>query len=118
MTKLGVAQTSFTQWMRANNQKIIALVLFGALLVVLALGLIDRTSPISSIEPVVATVESVYRIEPRYGLVGGYNYGLRLDSQALVMAGDQAARPHLIGSRVQLERLTRENGSIFYRFAN
>ncbi|MFD2054514.1 hypothetical protein ACFSQT_15875 [Mesorhizobium calcicola] len=41
---------------------------------------------------------------------------LSLESGSLVLVDDD--RPHLIGSRVGIERVTRDNGFVFYRFAN
>jgi hypothetical protein len=67
--------------------------------------------PIRSIDPIDATIEGVY-----WHRTSMSQYGLLLENNALVFVDDD--RPRLIGSQVRLERVTRDNGSVFYRFAD
>ena len=67
----------------------------------------NDASPIRSIDVIGATIKSVYWYRAK-------TYGLFLDDNSLVLVQDD--RPYLIGSHVILDRVTRDNGFIFYRF--
>ncbi|MEW6635066.1 MAG: hypothetical protein AB1440_29700 [Pseudomonadota bacterium] len=68
----------------------------------------NDASPIHSVEHVGATVKS------GQGKGSLINYLLFLDNGSTVLVSDN--RPRMIGSTVILERVTRDNGFIFYRF--
>jgi hypothetical protein len=69
----------------------------------------NDASPIGSVVPVDATVKSV-----QWDKGSATIYVVSLDSGATVLVDD--SRPHLIGSRGVVERVTRDNGFVFYRF--
>ncbi|TJX68300.1 MAG: hypothetical protein E5W21_09460 [Mesorhizobium sp.] len=71
----------------------------------------NDATPIRSIDPINATIEGVY-----WHMTSTSQYGLFLETNALVFVDDD--RPRLIGSHVKIERVTRDNGSVFYRFAD
>ncbi|RUW43852.1 hypothetical protein [Mesorhizobium sp. M8A.F.Ca.ET.021.01.1.1] len=71
----------------------------------------NDATPIRSVDPINATIEGVY-----WHWTSTSQYGLFLENNALVFVDDD--RPRLIGSRVKIERVTRDNGSVFYRFAD
>ncbi|MER8475326.1 hypothetical protein [Mesorhizobium sp. M1163] len=84
---------------------------FFAVMFVLALNKwANDASPIRSVDPIAATVKS--------GQGEGQNiqYLLFLENGSTVLVYDD--RPRLIGSRVGIERVTRDNGFVFYRFPN
>ncbi|WP_421916305.1 hypothetical protein [Mesorhizobium sp.] len=89
-------------------------VLFGglfAIMVLLAQNKWTRDAiPIRSIDAVDATIEGVY-----WDKTSMSHYGVFLENKVLVFVDDD--KPRLIGSRVRLERVTRDNGFVFYRFA-
>ncbi|RWF69417.1 MAG: hypothetical protein EOS26_25350 [Mesorhizobium sp.] len=68
----------------------------------------NDASPIRSVEPIDATVKSAH-----WGK-GQSVYMLFLEDGSSVFIDDD--RPHLIGARVAIERVTRDNGLVFYRF--
>ncbi|WP_296744269.1 hypothetical protein [Mesorhizobium sp.] len=68
----------------------------------------NDASPIRSVEHVGAMVRSG---QGRGQLI---QYLLFLDNGSTVLVSDN--RPRLVGSTVTLERVTRDNGFIFYRF--
>jgi hypothetical protein len=70
----------------------------------------NDASPIRSAEPIDATVKSVQLDHGR----GIYLVSAEDGSSFLV----EDERPHLIGAHANIELVTRENGSTFYRFAN
>ncbi|WP_246811314.1 hypothetical protein [Mesorhizobium sp. AA22] len=67
----------------------------------------NDASPIRSVEPIDATVKS-----PHWGK-GQSVYMLFEDCSSVFIDDD---RPHLMGARVAIERVTRDNGFVFYRF--
>ncbi|TIT00566.1 hypothetical protein [Mesorhizobium sp.] len=71
----------------------------------------NDASPIRSVDAIDATIKSV-----QWGKGRGAVYVLFLENGSPVLIDDDS--PHLIGSRVSIERVTRDNGSISYRFAN
>lgn len=70
----------------------------------------NDASPIRLAEPIDATVKSVQLDHGR----GIYLVSAEDGSSFLV----EDERPHLIGAHANIELVTRENGSTFYRFAN
>jgi len=67
--------------------------------------------PIRSVVAIDGTIKSVY-----WGKNSGPTYALSLDDNSLVFVDDE--QPHLIGSNVRIERVTRNNGAVSYRFAD
>ncbi|MBZ9795107.1 hypothetical protein [Mesorhizobium sp. ES1-4] len=89
-------------------------VLFGGLFAIMVILAQNKwandATPIRSVDAVGATIKSVHwDINPTI-------YTLSLDSDSSVLIEDD--RPHLIGSHVDIERVTRDNGFVFYRFAD
>lgn len=82
--------------------------LFAVLLLINPQKWNNDASPIRLVEHVGATVKS------GQGEGSLINYLLFLDNGSTVLVSDN--RPRLIGSTVTLERVTRENGFILYRF--
>ena len=70
----------------------------------------NDASPIRSVEPIDATVRSAHSDH------GRTLYLVALETGSSILVEDDL--PHLIGALARLERVTRENGSTFYRFAN
>jgi hypothetical protein len=70
----------------------------------------NDASPIRSVQPIDATVNSVQLGHGR----GIYLVSVEDGSSFLV----EDESPHLIGAHANIELVTRENGSTFYRFAN
>ncbi|MBN9218169.1 MAG: hypothetical protein J0I79_09470 [Mesorhizobium sp.] len=91
-----------------------SVLLFAGLFAILVMSAQNKwandATPIRSVDKVGATVKSVQWAK------GPAIYVLALDSGPSVLVEDE--RPHLIGSRVGIERVTRANGLIFYRFAD
>lgn len=90
----------------------LAILLVGA---IFALGafiyvrdLTNDGSSTRSVDAMDATVKSV-----QWGKGSPTIYVLFLDDGSPVLVNDN--RPHLIGSRVNIERVTRDNGFVFYR---
>ncbi|MBZ9891297.1 hypothetical protein LB559_25540 [Mesorhizobium sp. BR1-1-3] len=71
---------------------------------------INDASPIRSVDTVEANVESV-RLDHGRGI-----YLVSIENGSSVLIDDD--HPHLIGSRTNIERVTRDNGFVFYRFVN
>ncbi|RRI07709.1 hypothetical protein EH240_00230 [Mesorhizobium tamadayense] len=69
----------------------------------------NDASPVRSVDALGATIRSV-----QWGKGSPTIYVLFLDSGATVLANDN--RPHPIGSHANIERVTRDNGFVFYRF--
>ncbi|TGQ71052.1 MAG: hypothetical protein E5V49_14125 [Mesorhizobium sp.] len=69
----------------------------------------NDATPIRSVDAVDATIKSAQW--KQHNIV----YVLALDDGSAVLIEDE--RPHLIGSHVSVEHVTRENGLVFYRFA-
>ncbi|ESZ69846.1 hypothetical protein X727_15940 [Mesorhizobium sp. L103C119B0] len=69
----------------------------------------NDASPIRSIEPIDATVKSTHSDN------GRTLYLVALETGSSILVEDDL--PHLIGAPARLERVTRENGMVFYRFA-
>lgn len=67
----------------------------------------SNASPVRSVDPVDATVKSLAWERIKI-------YALLLDDSSIVFVPDN--RPYLIGSHVAIERVTRNDGSVFYRF--
>jgi hypothetical protein len=83
------------------------------------LGPIWQTnSAIVDRQMVSATIKSVSRIPQHYRTAGPvhlkYTYMIVLDTGAIALVKDSAARPHSIGSPIRVERRTRENGVATY----
>jgi hypothetical protein len=72
--------------------------------------------PVKSIVEVEATVEGISLAPSRVGTSSRYSYTLRLEDGTVIIASDYLSRPHIKGSRVTIERVTRENGRISHRF--
>ena len=70
----------------------------------------NDASPIRSVEPIDATVKSAHSDHDRT------LYLVYLETGSSILVDDD--RPHLIGAPANMERVTRENGVVFYRFAN
>ncbi|WJI83043.1 MULTISPECIES: hypothetical protein [unclassified Mesorhizobium] len=62
-----------------------------------------------SVEPIDATVKSTHSDN------GRTLYLVALETGSSILVEDDL--PHLIGAPARLERVTRENGMVFYRFA-
>ena len=71
-------------------------------------GWTNAASPIRSVVAIDATIRSAQWGE------GRINYLLLLDDGSSLIVDDD--RLHVIGSRIGIERVSRENGSISYRF--
>jgi hypothetical protein len=70
----------------------------------------DDASLVRADEPIDATVKSAQWGKGCHGTV----YVVFLENGSPVLVDDD--RPHVIGSRVSIERVTRDNGAVFYRF--
>lgn len=70
----------------------------------------NDAAPIRSVDAMDGTVKSVQWDK------NPVIYTLALDDGSLVLV--EGERPSLIGSRVGIERVTRANGFVFYRFAD
>jgi hypothetical protein len=68
----------------------------------------NDASPIRSVEPVDAAIKS------GQGKGRTIQYLLFLENGSAVLVSDD--RPRLIGSTIRLERVTHDNGFVFYRF--
>ncbi|TIM28314.1 MAG: hypothetical protein E5Y61_22535 [Mesorhizobium sp.] len=88
---------------------ILTVALFAAVLALDPLKWTNNVSPIRSVDAVDAMVRSV-----QWNRVGIYLVSIENGPSVLI----KDKRPHLIGSHVNLERVTRDNGSIFYQFAS
>lgn len=88
---------------------ILIVALFAAVLALDPLKWTNNASPIRSVDTIDAMVRSV-----QWDRVGIYLVSIENGSSVLI----KDKRPHLIGSRVSIERVTRDNGFVFYRFAN
>ena len=83
-----------------------------AVMVALALNRsANDASPIRSVDAIDGTIRSVY-----WAKNNGPTYALSLNDNSLVLVDDE--QPHLIGSNARIERVTRDNGSVSYRFVN
>ncbi|WP_246691365.1 MULTISPECIES: hypothetical protein [unclassified Mesorhizobium] len=69
----------------------------------------NDASPIRSVEPIGATVKSAHSDD------GRTLYLVSLENGSSIFVDDD--RPHLIGAPANMERVTRDNGVVFYRFA-
>lgn len=84
----------------------------GAVVIMLMLAANSSTNdaiPIRSVSAMSATVKSAQSRDGKYML-----YVVFLHDGSSVVIGDD--RPHIIGSDVTIERVTRDNGFVFYRF--
>ncbi|MCF6123946.1 hypothetical protein EN904_10695 [Mesorhizobium sp. M7A.F.Ca.CA.001.07.2.1] len=86
---------------------ILIVALFAAVLVLDPLKWTNMASPIRSVVTVDAMVRSV-----QWDRVGIYLVSVENGPSVLI----KDKRLHLIGSRISIERVTRDNGTIFYRF--
>lgn len=88
-------------------------ILIGGLFAVMVPSALNKwandASQIRSVDTVDAMVRSV-----QWNRVGIYLVSIENGPSVLI----KDKRPHLIGSRVSIERVTRDNGFVFYRFAN
>lgn len=87
---------------------VLIVAVFAAVLIVDPIKWTNRASPIRSVEMIDATVKS------GQGKGQYIHYLLFLENGSTVLVSDD--RPRLIGSTIKLERVTRENGFVFYRF--
>ena len=69
----------------------------------------NDASPVRSVDTLAATIKSGH-----WGKDAPTTYVLFLDGGGTVLVADD--RPHLIGARANIERGTRDNGFVFYRF--
>jgi len=69
----------------------------------------NDASPIRSVEPIDAIVKSAHSDD------GRTLYLVSLENGSSILVDDD--RPHLIGAPANMERVTRENSVVFYRFA-
>jgi hypothetical protein len=78
---------------------------------------VRQSSPVASVERTGGTIRSVMNANAKYMPRNGFLYSLWLDNnQGVVSATQSAFYPPPVGAHVELERVTRENGSVFYRF--
>ncbi|MER9800807.1 hypothetical protein NKJ36_27485 [Mesorhizobium sp. M0142] len=89
---------------------ILIVALFAAVLALDPLKWTNNASPIRSVDPIDAAVKGAH-----WGK-GRSVYMLVLEDGSSVFIDDD--RPRLIGSHVGIERVTRDNGFVFYRFPN
>ena|SRR5437762_14148984 len=104
----------FWTWdrLKSNAPGVILFAGFFAIMVVVALSKsANEASLIRSVVPIDGTIKSVY-----WAKNNGPTYPLSLNDNSLVFVDDE--KPHLIGSNVRIERVTRNNGSVSYRFSN
>ena len=106
--------SAFWTWdgLKRNAPSAVLFAGFFAIMVVLALN--ESANDASLTRSVVAldgTIKSVYWVKNNVP-----TYALSLDDDSFVFVDDEEL--HLIGSQVRIERITRNNGSISYRFAN
>lgn len=104
----------FWTWdgLKRNAPSVILFVGVFAIMVVLAASKwANDATPIRSVDAIDGTIRSVY-----WGKNDGPTYALSLNDNSLVLVDDE--QPHLIGSNARIERVTRDNGSVSYRFAN
>lgn len=99
-------------WTYADlKRKALGAIIAGSLLAVMFVFAMDKwandASPVRSVETVDAMVRSVQWDHVAIYLVS-------IENGPSVLIKDK--RPHLIGARATIERVTRDNGSIFYRF--
>ncbi|RWC61648.1 MAG: hypothetical protein EOS56_09330 [Mesorhizobium sp.] len=104
----------FMSWtyagLKRNAPGVILIVSLFAVMAPAALsGWANDASPIHSVDAVAATIKSA-----QWGH-GRINYVLLLDDGSSLLLDDDRLR--VIGSAVRLERVTRDNGFVFYRFA-
>ena len=83
---------------------IFVIALFAAIYICLRPG---NAIPIRSVDPVDATVKSLAWDSIK-------TYALLLEDDSMVFVQDN--RPYLLGSHVAIERVTLNDGSVFYRF--
>ncbi|ESY77800.1 MAG: hypothetical protein E5Y12_22025 [Mesorhizobium sp.] len=90
-------------------------ILFGGLFAIMAVSALNKSandaSLIRSVVAINGTIKSVY-----WAKNNGPTYALSLNDNSLVFVDDE--QPHLIGSNARIERVTRNNGSVSYRFSN
>jgi hypothetical protein len=108
---LGAAAMS---WTYTDARRNAVGVIISGFLIAIMFGLARNTwtndaSPIRTIDALDATIESA-----QWGKGSRAIYVVFLESGRVVLINDD--RPHLIGSRVGIERVTRDNGFVFYRF--
>lgn len=91
----------------------LGVILVVAVLAVMVPSTLNRwandASRIRSVQPIDATVKSV-RLDHGRGI-----YLVSVEDGSSFLVEDE--RPHLIGAHANIELVTRENGSTFYRFA-
>jgi hypothetical protein len=76
-------------------------------------------SKVGSASILIGTVDGIQQIgSGRLNGSAGYAYRLRLDDSDVIVVWDRASRPHLIGSRAEIERIDMEDGRVAYRFVN
>jgi len=111
MTSWGFLPVSWTfAYVKRNAPGLTAIiVLLGVLISVAQHEWAHETSPIRSVDALDVTIKSAYS-----GKSGHTSYLIVLDDGSVRFVGDD--RPHPIGARARIERVTLENGSISYRF--
>ncbi|PBB69919.1 hypothetical protein CK228_04735 [Mesorhizobium sp. WSM4312] len=82
---------------------------FAIMLMLAANKWANDASPIRSVGAIDATIKGAQWRDGKYIL-----YVLVLNDGSSVLIDDD--RPHLIGSDASIERVTRDNGVVFYRF--
>lgn len=105
----------FMSWtyadLKRNAPGVILTVSLFAMMVPAALNKwVNDASPIHSVTAVDATIKSAQWAHDRI------NYVLLLDDGSSLLVDDD--RLHVIGSHIGIERVTRDNGFVFYRFVN
>ncbi|TPK74272.1 hypothetical protein FJ527_19500 [Mesorhizobium sp. B2-4-18] len=101
---------TYSDWKRNAPGVILFGGLFATMVMLAQNRWVGDAIPIRSVDPIDATIEGVY-----WHRTSMSQYGLFLENNALVFV--DADKPRLIGSHVRLERITRDNGFVFYRFA-
>ncbi|TGS19308.1 hypothetical protein EN852_003090 [Mesorhizobium sp. M2E.F.Ca.ET.209.01.1.1] len=94
--------------LKRNALGVIPIVILLTAIPAAVIGWTNAASPIRSVVAIDATIRSA-----QWGQ-GGINYVLLLDDGSSLLVDDD--RLHVIGSRIGIERVIRENGFISYRF--
>jgi hypothetical protein len=98
----------YSEWLRDKLGVILLGAFFAVMFGMFLNRLANDASPIQSVDPIDATIKSAQWAK------GHTIYVLFLENGSPVLIDDD--RPHLIGSRMGIERVTRDNGFVFFRF--
>ena len=104
--------SAFWTWDGLKRNAPGAILFIGAFAIMLMLAAnqwANDASSIRSVGAIDATIKSAQWRDSKYIL-----YVLALTDGSYVLIDDD--RPHLIGSDASIERVTRDNGAVFYRF--